>query len=328
MNDVAVVVGDPDLAQAVSAVVAGSGIAPTSTVLPGTSLLVTDDVPPALSVPTVVVAGGHDPDLWQRASRAGVEQVVMLPGGAEILGRRLSRRPASRSGTMVRVVGARGGVGATTLAVGLAWALSTGARVVLVDGDSHGGGLDLALGLEKVAGLRWDELTDVRGLVPPRSILGRLPRVDGLPVVSHGRDPGHDPVGAWPAVTESLLRAADYAVCDVPRFHLPQLAPAASCVDVLVVPHDIAGVAAARKLIDRAAVRADAVLAIRRVKGPVHVSAVTDAIPHHPAIELPRCTAVRAATDFGDLASAVQRGAYAATCQSLAEAVVTGDSRS
>lgn len=324
MNDVAVVVDNPSLAQEVSTIVSRAGVTTTSAVTSGTSLLVTDQVPGGLSVPTVVVADGHDPNLWQRAAQAGVEQVVMLPGGAEILGRRVSRRTPPRTATMVRVVGARGGVGATTLAVGLARALSDDARVVLVDGDCHGGGLDLALGLETADGLRWAELDDLRGPVPPRSILGRLPRADRLPVLSHGRDPGNDSGGAWPAVTESLLRAADFAVCDVPRYQSSRLIPATSCVDVLVVSHDMAGVAAARKIIDRAAVRPDALLAVRRVKGPVPVAAVTDAIPQHPVVEVPRCTAVQAAADFGDLVAAVQRGSYAAACRALAEAVVTG----
>ena len=65
---------------------------------------------------------------------------------------------------MVAVVGGRGGAGATTLACALAvTAARAGRRVLLVDGDPLGGGIDLVFGGEGDRGLRWPDLEAARG---------------------------------------------------------------------------------------------------------------------------------------------------------------------
>jgi septum formation inhibitor-activating ATPase MinD len=58
-----------------------------------------------------------------------------------------------RQGTLLVVVGASGGVGASTLAAAIAVrAAAADASVALVDGCPWGGGLDVVLGADRRAG--------------------------------------------------------------------------------------------------------------------------------------------------------------------------------
>lgn len=140
MPDVAVRVADPGLARQVYDLVASAHL-DAGDLGPSTGLLVTDDVPEQAGtslVPTVMVVAG-EADAGVGAALAGVEQVVALPEGASLLGQRLQ---AVASGTLVRIIGARGGCGATTLAV--AAALAGQSSTTLVDADPAGSGLDVA----------------------------------------------------------------------------------------------------------------------------------------------------------------------------------------
>ena len=217
------------------------------------------------------------------------------------------------------------GAGASTLAAGVALAgARSERRVVLVDGDPHGAGLDPDLGAEQEKGLRWGDLADVRGSLPPRSVLGRLPVVSGVPLLSHRRGESSDQP-AWVAVTESVAEAADLVVADLPRFWVDRVPTPARCLDVLVVP-DVAGVAAARSLLDRGVVRSDAVVALRRIRGPLAPAAVSEALPHQRIVDLrtPRgsgCGGLRRP------ARAVSRGGYATACRQLVELVAGSGSR-
>ncbi|MEO5983133.1 MAG: hypothetical protein ABIQ13_12560 [Pedococcus sp.] len=78
------------------------------------------------------------------------------------------------------VIGASGGLGASTLAVALAVraARSVGATVA-VDGVFERGGLDVTACLEHVTGLRWTDLRDAQGEVDGADLLRSLP-VDGV----------------------------------------------------------------------------------------------------------------------------------------------------
>jgi secretion/DNA translocation related CpaE-like protein len=170
-----------------------------------------------------VVLVHHDPhggdpgsEVWRLAVAAGAEHVVVLPGGAGWLGELLVRsvRPGGRC---VAVVGARGGAGATTTAIALATAAAaTGRRVVLVDGDPLGAGVDLAMGAEELPGLRWHDLHDVRAPLPPGGLAAALPVADGVSVLAWGRGPAPEP-RAVRAVVRAALDEHDLVVLDLPR---------------------------------------------------------------------------------------------------------------
>lgn len=99
-------------------------------------------------------------------------------------------------GRVVGVLGASGGLGASTLttalAVTAAQAWAGAAPVVAVDGRPDGGGLDVTGCVEHLPGLRWPDLAGVRGEVCGSDLLAELPRLGGARLLSAaaGRPPG------------------------------------------------------------------------------------------------------------------------------------------
>jgi len=92
-------------------------------------------------------------------------------------------------GSVLVVVGASGGVGASSLATAVAVrAVRAGLDVVLVDGCPLGGGLDVVLGAEQAQGVRWSDLSRLEGSADGPALLVRLPSAEGVRVLSFGRD--------------------------------------------------------------------------------------------------------------------------------------------
>jgi pilus assembly protein CpaE len=114
----------------------------------------------------IVIAIGdkNDVALYRDLVRAGVSEYIVKPVTAQLLVKALIRAPASDEGSpisrklgkVVAVVGARGGVGATTLAIHLALHLANqqSRRVMLLDLDLHTGDCALTLNLKPTPGLR------------------------------------------------------------------------------------------------------------------------------------------------------------------------------
>jgi secretion/DNA translocation related CpaE-like protein len=197
----------------------------------------------------------EDSGVWQAAAAAGAEAVHPLPGADDLLVRRLagSRRPST--GRVLAVAGGRGGAGASTLACALARTAARSApTTLLVDADPLGGGLDLAMGAEAAAGLRWPHLVGAEGRTDPHELTAALPVVDGVSVLSWHRG---DPTDLPPAAMESVLGAARTAhrltVVDLPRALDPAARTAAAVADavLLVVPAEIRATAAAGQVAAR-----------------------------------------------------------------------------
>jgi MinD-like ATPase involved in chromosome partitioning or flagellar assembly len=182
------------------------------------------------------------------------------------------------AGRVVGVVGARGGVGATTLAAALASALATlgdrraagppprraaiartGARwsdgrpgVALVDLDGAGAGLDVHLGIEDAGGLRWADLSDARGEVPGVELAALLPTWSGVVVLSGDRwRPGPAPPDVVADVLDALVGCHHVVVVDLGRREVLEGGPGPRrCDTVLVVSGrdvvSVAGVVALR----------------------------------------------------------------------------------
>jgi secretion/DNA translocation related CpaE-like protein len=205
----------------------------------------------------VVTAEADDTNVWQLAVCLGAEQVAVLPDADAWLVDRLaaSIEPTSRA-LVVGVVGGCGGAGASVLAAGLAVAAAeSGRRVLLADLDPLGGGLDLALGVDAVPGLRWPDLAGARGRLPSSSVHDSLPRLDGLAVLAWGRG---TPVDVPPAAVEAVLRSAarshDLVVLDLARAGADSLLTAAvrdAHVLLLVVPARLRAAAAAAQVVAR-----------------------------------------------------------------------------
>lgn len=116
-------------------------------------------------VRVLVVGDRGDADFYRRLTRGmGVLEYLYKPLTAEIaaqhFGPIIMRRPRNdqtlRGGRVLAVTGMRGGVGATTVAVNLAWLLSQVDRryTALVDGDIHTGTASMMLNVEAGGGLR------------------------------------------------------------------------------------------------------------------------------------------------------------------------------
>ncbi len=195
------------------------------------------------------------------------------------------RGPGRPRGGVVAVIGASGGVGASTLAALLA--ARSAAPTTLVDLAPASGGLDVTLGIETAPGPRWPDLV-VAG--PGGADLAQLPRWRGVRVLSADRS-GVGPDGATLAATwEPLLAGGGRVVVDLPGAALAGAAvvlPTQTEV-VLLVGQDVRGVAGAiatRGLLGPGAVRV-VLRAQRRARvAPAEVEAALGApvcarIPH------------------------------------------------
>lgn len=173
----------------------------------------------------------------------------------------------SSAPAVIAVVGASGGLGASTLALAVGRRLSaTGPPAVVVDLDLARGGLEVTAAVEHLAGRRWDDLRQVRGRLPPQALLPVLPAEDGCHVLSArgGAVPGV-PDGAVRDVLGSLAAGPARVVVDVPLWS-PALPQVLACAPLVVV---LSG------LRTRALADADAAVA-RLVDGEVPGGAAAD----------------------------------------------------
>lgn len=159
--------------------------------------------------------------LWPIALALGAEQVAALPEGERWLINRLRTvyDGPSRSGRILAVLGASGGAGASTLAAGLVRAsVAAGRRALIIDADPHSAGIDLVLGAEGAAGVRWPDLANATGRISPQTLEHALPVVDGVVVVAP--DP-RTPTVIVPEVLEAVLdagvRGFDDVIVDLSR---------------------------------------------------------------------------------------------------------------
>jgi secretion/DNA translocation related CpaE-like protein len=206
--------------------------------------------------PGVVLLGDDldDAGIWQLGVEVGAEHVVFLPDGEKWLVEMLAEavEPSGGSGDLIAVVGGRGGAGATTLASALAVTASrVGRRVLLVDGDPLGGGVDLVFGGESTAGIRWPDLGETRGRVPGAALTGALPRMSELSVLSWDRgDVLRVPPEAMEAVLEAGRRSCDLVVVDLPRAldDAGRIVLSLASLILLVVPAEVRATAAATRV--------------------------------------------------------------------------------
>jgi len=110
------------------------------------------------SVNVVVVGDRNDVGLFRSLLRMGVEDYLVKPLTVELVQRALTASDPSasvRAGKAIGFIGARGGVGVTTIATALARHLAdkTRRRIAYVDLDLHGGAAASMLGISSNNGL-------------------------------------------------------------------------------------------------------------------------------------------------------------------------------
>ena len=168
-------------------------------------------------------------DFYREVTRGvGAMEYLSKPLSREIVARHfgplaLGRAPtgeAALGGRLITVTGARGGVGATTVAVNLAWHFGVASRrhTVLLDPDLHQGTASFLLNVEPGRGLRTALQTPDRidSLLAERAA---QPVTDRLHVLS-GQEPfdvvpDHAPEAAE-KLLEALRRRYNFIVADVP----------------------------------------------------------------------------------------------------------------
>ncbi|MFD0329868.1 septum site-determining protein Ssd [Streptacidiphilus monticola] len=222
-----------------------------------------------------VVLVGRDLDdvgVWQRAVGIGAEHVVFLPDAEAWLLDRVAdaAEGVGAQALTVAVVGGRGGAGASTLACALAvTAAREGQRSVLVDGDPLGGGLDVLLGGEEAAGLRWPDLAASRGRVNALELERALPRIHRLLALSWDRgDVLGIPGEAMRTVLGAARRRGGVVVVDLPRRVDEAAAEALAQADLglLVVPAELRAMTASGRVASLVRMRLADLRAV--VRGP------------------------------------------------------------
>jgi secretion/DNA translocation related CpaE-like protein len=213
-----------------------------------------------------------DVDVWRRAVVIGARQVVFLPDAESWL---LDRIADAAEGVGVQaltvaVLGGRGGAGASTLACALAvTAAREGMRAVLIDGDPLGGGLDVLLGGEAAAGLRWPDLAGSRGRVNAVELERSLPRLHALSALSWDRgDALTIPPEAMRTVLGAARRRGGVVVLDLPRRIDDSAGEALDQTDLglLVIPAELRAMAASGRVAAAARMRLADLRAV--VRGP------------------------------------------------------------
>jgi secretion/DNA translocation related CpaE-like protein len=218
---------------------------------------------------------------WAGAVELGAERVAVLPDDESWLLARSTaavRSPVER-GWLVAVGGACGGAGASTVATAVALAAAPG--VTLVDADPWGAGLDLLLGAERADGLRWPELTGLRGRVEGDALLAALPDVGGVHVVAASRSsPGLVPAAALTAVVDASRAVGCPVVVDLPRTAGEDASVAGDAdLAVLVVPSRLRAATAARLQVEAPdSPWAGAQLVVRQVPGGLSREEVADVV--------------------------------------------------
>ncbi len=275
----------------------------------------------------VIVSADGDPQAWRCAVAVGAQHVAVLPDAEAWLVGALAdavETPAD-PGKVLAVLGGRGGAGASVLASAVAVAVvEAGRHAMLVDCDALGGGLDLALGVEEMDGLRWSGLNLGGGRLPVAALRAALPtpRLSGrgeLTVLSYDRpDYGRPDYGrpdcdrddsgpdgtAVHTVCGAGRRAGETVVCDVPRYPCEPGTAALEAADlaVLVVPTEVRACAAAARVAAR--VLRHGITLQLVVRGPAPGGITPSDVSR--ALDLPLLAAMRPQPG---LAGALDRGA-------------------
>ncbi len=215
---------------------------------------------------TVVIAAGqvNDVRLYRDLVASGIQDYLLKPLSPDLLRESFSQAQAmlnapkvaevavERPHCSIAVIGARGGVGASTLATSLAWLLSTKAArtTALLDLDVHFGTGALALDLEPGRGLTdaIENPSRIDGLFIERAMVRASERL----AVLSAEAPIHSPMvtdgTAFFQLQEELRGAFECTVVDLPRSMLVQFPHLTGDINMVVVVTDFT-LAAARDTI-------------------------------------------------------------------------------
>lgn len=232
-----------------------------------------DLAPPRRDGIVMVTTAEPPAETWRAAMNLGAEYAVSLPAEESTFVGLLTdfRAPPTTPSAAIAVIGGHGGAGATTLAAAVALAATDLApRVLLLDVDDLGAGIDLALGIEGRTGLRWQDLTVAAGAMRASALHDALPHLDDRLSVLAPRPDSHHPIAVEPVIAalDAGRAEGDTVVVDLPRAGGPVIDAVLDTVDLVVVvtTATVPGAASARHVVAR--VRRHGVWAELAVRGP------------------------------------------------------------
>ena len=201
-------------------------------------------------VTVIAIGDRNDVGLYRDLVQAGVSEYIVKPVTVQLLAKALSSTPtvaegspiSSKLGKMVAVVGARGGVGATTLVMNLAWYLANrqNRRVLLLDLDLQNGDCALALNLKPTPGLREALVNPVRidSVFLERTVAILGDRLFVLSAEEPLRADAEFTAEAVETLVAVLRTQFHYIIADVPRIPAAPYRQALDIADVRVIVAD------------------------------------------------------------------------------------------
>ena len=252
-------------------------------------------------VPMAVICRADEVQAAQAAAdRLACQHVVELPLGAAWLEEHVA---APTGSGLLGVVGAVGGVGATTVAI--ACAMAAGPGSLLVDADPDSPGLDLALGIAEGKGVRWPQIPDSVAPLDAESLRAALPHIAGVTVVT-GPGTG-DPRTAGGGPTAGQLAGvlgvgrAEFArtVVDLGRGTGTCRLVGPADTTALVVPASLAGVVSGRRILERLEV--GRVVVMVRPSSWLPTTDVAEQLGIGAVLEIPSLRRAAEMADCGDL---------------------------
>jgi secretion/DNA translocation related CpaE-like protein len=203
---------------------------------------------------------------------------------------------------------------------------------MLIDADPFGGGLDLLLGAEDVAGLRWPDLANTRGRLAGATLREHVPEPYGLGVLSWDRGSTLAvPDDAVSAVVGAAARACDVVIVDLPRPANPitELVLPRCTTTLLVVPADVRGVAAAARVAASVCTQTSDIRAVVRGPSPSGLRAgeVASSLGLPMAATYDAEAGLARELERGQPPGRSGRGALAAACSDVLDVVMRPPSR-
>jgi pilus assembly protein CpaE len=201
-------------------------------------------------VTVIAIGDRNDVGLYRDLVQAGVSEYIVKPVTVQLLAKALSSTPTVAEGSpiswklgkMVAVVGARGGVGSTTLVMNLAWYLANrqNRRVLLLDLDLQNGDCALALNLKPTPGLREALVNPVRidSVFIERTVAILGDRLFVLSAEEPLRADAEFTAEAVETLVGVLRTQFHYIIADVPRIPAAPYRQALDIADVRVIVAD------------------------------------------------------------------------------------------
>ena len=242
---------------------------------------------------TTVVALGPENDvaLYRSLLSAGVTDYLVKPVSTQELRRTIlaagestDQAEQTAKGRVSALIGARGGVGVSSLAIGVAWTLAQNFRkqVALVDLDLHFGTVALNLDLEPGNGLR--SALENADRIDSLFVASALVNVSDNLFVLGGEEPLDQTFEPQPEAFELLMtelrRIFDVILIDLPRHMVPTAVGTLSTADGIAVVTDLS----LAGLRDAARLRTS----LGRIAPDTSLSIIANRVGLEKASELPR----------------------------------------